>query len=109
MKSTRVIHFFAMLVFVLVYQPTFVSGDAMFFDADGNAIDKAQYEAKASHRDKILSMKLEHGYTIGSNVWKDPIKLRKTRIEQWRIMRSHYNPDSLPSKIEKASIDKKQL
>lgn len=106
MKSKRLIHFFAMLVFVLLYQPTFASGDAVFFDADGNAIDKAQYEARASDRDKSLSMKLENGYTIGSNAWKDPIKLRKTRIEQWRIMRSHYNPDSLPSKIEKASINK---
>jgi hypothetical protein len=103
MKSARLIHFFAMLVFILLYQPTFVFGDAVFFDADGNAIDKAQYQAKASNRDKSLSMKLENGYTTGSNVWKDPIKLRKTRIEQWRIMRSHYDPDSLPSKIEKAS------
>jgi hypothetical protein len=34
---------------------------------------------------------------------KDPVKLREKRIEQWRIMRSHYDPESLPSKIEKTS------
>ena len=51
-------------------------------------------------REKTLSMKLRNGYSVKSNVWKDPIKLRKKRIEQWRIMRSHYSPDSLPKKIE---------
>ena len=104
MKNTLRINFFAILFFALLYQPAFVCGDTMFFDLDGNVIDKTQYEQNASDREKTLSIKLSNGYDINSDVWKDPIKLRKTRIEQWRIMRSHYSPDSLPVKIENASI-----
>jgi hypothetical protein len=104
MKNTLRINFFAILFFALLYQPAFVFGDTIFFNPDGNVIDKAQYELNASDREKTLSIKLSNGYDINSDVWKDPIKLRKIRIEQWRIMRSHYNPDSLPVKIENASI-----
>jgi hypothetical protein len=103
MKKTLTINFFAILFLALLYQPAFVCGDTLFFDPDGNVIDKAQYEQNASDREKTLSIKLSNGYDMNSDVWKDPIKLRKTRIEQWRIMRSHYSPDSLPAKIEKPS------
>jgi hypothetical protein len=62
----------------------------------------------ASDREKKLGMKLRNdGYHENSEVWIDPIKLRKKRIEQWRIMRSHYNPDSLPKKIENSSTKNK--
>lgn len=101
MKKTLFVNFFAILFFALLYQPALVFGDTIFFDPDGKIIDKAQYELNASDREKILSIKLRDGYDNKSDVWKDPIKLRKTRIEQWRIMRSHYNPESLPAKIEK--------
>jgi hypothetical protein len=107
MKNTLLINFFAILFFALFYQPTFVFGDTIFFDFDGNVIDKAQYEVIASDREKTLSMKLRNGYNVKSNIWKDPIKLRKKRIEQWRIMRSHYSPDSLPIKIENSSTKNK--
>jgi hypothetical protein len=107
MKNTLSINFFTILFFALFYQPTFVFGDTIFFDFDGNVIDKAQYEVIASDREKTLSMKLRNGYNVKSNVWKDPIKLRKKRIEQWRIMRSHYSLDSLPIKIENSSIKNK--
>jgi len=107
MKNTLLINFFAIIFFALFYQPTFVFGDTIFFDFDGNVIDKAQYEVIASDREKTLSMKLRNGYNVKSNVWKDPIKLRKKRIEQWRIMRSHYSLDSLPIKIENSSTKNK--
>ena len=100
MKNTRIAIFFAILIFALLYLPAFVFSDTIFFDPDGNVIDKTQYELTASDREKTLSIKLRDGYYIVSDTRKDPIKLRKTRIEQWRIMRSHYNPDSLPAKIE---------
>ena len=96
MKNTLLINFFAILFFALFYQPTFVVGVTIYFDSDGNVITKAQYQAAAADREKNLSMKLKNGYNAKSNVRKDPIKLRKKRIEQWRIMRSHYSPDSLP-------------
>ena len=107
MKNTLLINFFAIIFFALFYQPTFVFGDTIFFDFDGNVITKAQYQVIASDREKNLSMKLRNGYNVKSNVWKDPIKLRKKRIEQWRIMRSHYSLDSLPIKIENSSTKNK--
>jgi len=107
MKNTLLINFFAILFIALFYQPTFVVGVTIFFDFDGNVITKAQYQAAASDREKNLSMKLRNGYNVKSNVRKDPIKLRKKRIEQWRIMRSHYSPDSLPIKIENSSTKNK--
>jgi hypothetical protein len=107
MKNTLLINFFAILFFALFYQPTFVVGVTIYFDFDGNVITKAQYQAAAADREKNLSMKLKNGYNVKSNVRKDPIKLRKKRIEQWRIMRSHYSPDSLPIKIENSSTKNK--
>ena len=107
MKNTLSINFFAILFFALFYQPTFVFGVTIFFDFNDNVITKAQYEMNASDREKNLSMKLRNGYNVKSNVWKDPIKLRKKRIEQWRIMRSYYSPDSLPIKIENSSTKNK--
>jgi hypothetical protein len=103
MKNTLVISLFAILFLALFYQPAVVFGDTIYFDFDGNVIDKAKYEVTASDREKTLSMKLRNGYNIKSDVWKDPIQLRKIRIEQWRIMRSHYSPDSLPNKTENLS------
>ena len=100
MKNRRLIKFFAFLIFTLWYPAAFVFGDTLFFDSDGNVIDKTEYELNASDREKTLSIKLRDGYEIKSAVRKDPIKLRKTRIEQWRIMRADYDPDSLPSRIE---------
>ena len=107
MKNRRLIHLFSVLFFALIYQSTFVFGDTIFFDLDGNVVDKAQYEQKASEIDKYLSMKLKDGYNLPSNGWKDPIKLREQRIEQWKIMRSHYDPESLPHKIEPPSTKDK--
>jgi hypothetical protein len=107
MKNTLLINFLAIFFFALFYQPTSVFGSTFFFDFDGNVINKAQYEVNASDREKKLSMKLRNVYYENSNVWIDPIKLRKKRIEQWRIMRSHYSPDSLPIKIENSSTKNK--
>jgi hypothetical protein len=76
------------------------SGDNNF-NIDGMAIDKVQYEILASEREKSVSMTLENGYSVDAGIWKDPIKLRKKRIEQWKQMRAQYNPESLPHKIEK--------
>jgi len=105
MKNTLLINFFAILFFALFYQPTFAFGVTIFFDFNGNVLTKPQYQVIASDRKINLNMKLKNGYNVKSNVWKDPIKLRKKRIEQWRIMRSHYSPDSLPIK-KRALINK---
>jgi len=103
MKKRLSINVFAILFLALFFLPAFIFGDIIYFDTDGNVIDRAQHELIAMDREKTLSIKLINGYDEKSNAWKDPIKLRKKRIEQWRIMRSHYNPDSLPAKIENTS------
>ncbi len=107
MKKTLLINFVSILGFALFYQPTFVSGDTIRFDSDGNVIEKTQYELIVSALEETLSMKLSDGYDLQSGVLKDPIKLRKKRIEQWRIMRSNYHPDSLPKNIENSSVKNK--
>ena len=107
MKNKLLINFFAILLFAFFYQPTFVFGVTSFFDFDGNVTNKAQYEVVASDREKKLSMELRNGYDENAYVWIDPIKLRKKRIEQWRIMRSRFSPDSLPIKIENSSTKNK--
>ena len=103
MKRTLFINFITILLIVLFYQPVFLHADTICFDSDGNVIAKDRYEKIAFNRDKMLKNKLSDGYGSMPKNLKDPIKLREERIEQWRIMRSHYDPESLPSKIEKTS------
>lgn len=102
MKKSIVFGFLVFLYVAVLLQPTIVfSESASSFNNDGLAVDKVQYETVVSERNKTISMELENGYNEDGNVWKDPIKLRKKRIEQWKQMRSLYNPESLPHKIEK--------
>ena len=104
MKNTLLINFLVIFFTALLYLPTFVFGDTIHIDSEGNTIDKAKYELIASEREKTLGIKLRNGYNVKSNAWKDPIKLRKIRIEQWKNMRAMYNPDSLPSTIERKAV-----
>jgi len=101
MKISALIFFFVFLLLTVLHQPAIVFSDTENFNADGLAIDKVQYEILASERNKHIGMALENGYDADTSTWKDPIKLRKKRIEQWKQMRSQYNPESLPHKIEK--------
>ena len=103
MKRTLLINFITILLFTLFYQSAFLSADAIFFDSDGNVISKEIYEEIASNRDEMLSNELSNGYRAMPKNLKDPIKLKEKRIEQWRMMRLHYNTESLPSKIENQS------
>jgi hypothetical protein len=104
MNYTLLINFLVIFFSALLYQPIFVFGDTIHIDSEGNTIDKEKYELIASEREKILGIKLRTGYNVKHNDWKDPIKLRKIRIEQWKNMRAMYNPDSLPSTIEHKAV-----
>ena len=101
MKISAFITFSVFLLLAVLHHPALVFSETANYTVDGLVVDKVQYEIMVSERDKTIGMALENGYTKDSDVWKDPIKLRKKRIEQWKQMRSHYNPDSLPHKIEK--------
>jgi len=100
MKISALIFFSMFLLLAVLYQPAVVLSTDNNFNVDGLAIDIVQYEILVSERDKAVSMKLENGYNEDAGVWKDPIKLRKKRIEQWKQMRAQYDPESLPHKIE---------
>ena len=100
MKFKIIAFLFITIFIVLSYLPAFALNDTVHFDSDGNIIDKIHYLIIVSEWEKALKLKLRNGYSSEFNVWKDPIKLRKKRIFQWRIMRLLYNPDSLPKKIE---------
>lgn len=100
LKSKLLIQFLATICFALICQAPFALSDTIHFDSDGNIIDKIHYEIIVSEREKVLRLKLRNGYNSEANIWRDPIKLRKKRIFQWRIMRSLYTPDSLPMNIK---------
>ena len=101
MKISTLITLCVFLLLAVLCQPAMVFSGDDNFNIDGMAIDKVQYEILASEREKSVSMTLENGYTDDAGIWKDPIKLRKKRIEQWKQMRAQYNSESLPHKIEK--------
>ena len=100
LKSKLLIQFLATICFALSCKAPFELSDTIHFDSDGNIIDKIHYEIIVSEREKVLRLKLRNGYNSGANIWRDPIKLRKKRIFQWRSLRSLYSPDSLPMNIK---------
>jgi len=88
------------IVLTLILGAPIAFGDTVHFDSNGNIVDKIHYEILVAEREKIIKVKLRNGYSTEYAIWRDPIKLRKKRILQWKILRSLYNPDSLPDKIE---------
>ena len=101
MKISVSFFFSIFLLLAVLHQPAIVFSADKNFNVNGLAIDKVQYEILVSEREKAVSMKLENGYNEDAGIWKDPIKLRKKRIEQWKQLRAQYDPESLPHKIEK--------
>ena len=103
MKFRIIALLFIIIFIVLSYLPAFALNDSVHFDSDGNIVDKINYLIIVWEWEKAIKAKLRNGYNSEFNVWKDPIKLRKKRIYQWRITRSLYNPDSLPKNIDNFS------
>lgn len=106
MKKTVPFIFFAVLFCALCLQPASGPAETLRFDADGLAISAEQYADAAAARQKALSKELADGYNDSFAEWKDPIETRQKRIEQWKAMRSQYNPQSLPHKIEGSQGEK---
>lgn len=100
MQTTKTSYCIALILCVIMFSPTILFGSTVYFDSDGNVVDKNQHEQITAEREKTLKQELKFGYPADSEDLKDPIKLRQRRIEQWKNMRSMYNPGSLPSKIE---------
>lgn len=87
MKYSLLFILFLIIFFALCSQPSFAFNDTVHFDSDGSVIDKIYFEIIISEREKMLRLKLKNGYYLESNEWRDPIKLRKKRLMQWRILR----------------------
>jgi len=100
MQKTKTAYGVAFTLCVFMFLPTILLGNTIYFDSKGNVVEKSQHEQIAAEREYSLNMELRAGYPAEPADWKDPIKLRQHRIEQWKNMRSMYNPGSLPSKIE---------
>lgn len=100
MQTTKISYCIAFILCVIMFSPAILFGSTIYFDSKGNVVDKIQHEQIAAERQEALSQELKFGYPADPADWKDPIKLRQKRIEQWKNMRSMYNPGSLPSRIE---------
>ena len=100
MRTTKSITCIAVMLGVFVLSPTMVVGSTVYFDSAGNVVDKTQHEQMVAEREKSVNLALGVGYSAEPAGWKDPIRLRQKRIEQWKQMRATYDPGSLPSKIE---------
>ena len=94
----------ALILVALIVSPTLLFGGAIYFDMNGNVVNKSQHAQLVVEKEKAVGLELTSGYASESKGWKDPIKMRKRRIEQWKKMRAKYNPASLPAKIEREAV-----
>jgi hypothetical protein len=100
MLTTKKGYCIALVLCVLLISPAVLWGSTVYFDSEGNVVEKDRHEQIAAERGEALNQELRSGYPAEQASWKDPIQLRQRRIEQWKDMRSKYDPGSLPSKIE---------
>ena len=99
---------FIVMIIILVstFLPTALFSATVYYDVNGNVIENIKFKRTAVDRDNAIKSELKSGYTSEIKGWKDPIKLRKRRIEQWKDMRSSYSPESLPSQIERNAVNR---
>ena len=58
-----------------------------FYDANGKKIDEAEYEKIIGARKSNTYRIQKEGYGDNATSLKDPVLLRKKRIEQWKLLR----------------------
>ena len=101
MKISKIGYCITLILLAFIFSPAVLFSGTIYFDHKGNVVDNLRHEQIAVDREKAISQELSSGYTSEPNDWKDPIELRIRRIEQWKSMRAMYNPESLPSIIER--------
>ncbi len=104
MRTTKIGYCITLILLAFIFSPAVLFSGTIYFDLNGNVVDNLRHEQIVVDREKFISKELSSGYTPESKYWKDPIKLRIRRIEQWKSMRAMYNPLSLPSKIERKPV-----
>ncbi|MEN8246328.1 MAG: hypothetical protein ABFS43_15675 [Thermodesulfobacteriota bacterium] len=106
MQTKKLFIIITFILLVVTFLPTALFSTTVYYDFNGNAIENYRYKQTVVDRDNAIKSELKYGYTSEIKDWKDPIKLRKRRIEQWKDMRSSYSPESLPSKIENNTVNR---
>ena len=87
MINKRLIIFLAVVLILLNGIP--VSSETVnYYDLTGKAVSYLQYEKINSTHGAEINRIMKEGYNEKDNMIKDPIMLRKKRIEQWEKYRS---------------------
>ena len=58
-----------------------------YFNSEGKKIDELEYEKAKNKRSPEIQKILADGYGEENTNFKDPVLLRKKRIEQWKAYR----------------------
>lgn len=106
MQTKKLFIIITFIFLVVTFLPTALFSATVYYDFNGNVIENYRYKQTVVDRDNTIESELKFGYTSEIKDWKDPIKLRQRRTEQWKDMRSSYNPESLPSKIERNTVNR---
>ena len=75
---------FILLFFLLNLSP---ADGTEFYGENGKKIDEAKYEKIIGKRKSKADEIQKEGYRGNATSLKDPILLRKKRIEQWKLLR----------------------
>jgi len=87
MINKRLIIFLAVVLILLNGIP--VSSETVnYYDLTGKVVSYLQYEKINSMHGAEINRIMKEGYNEKNSVIKDPIVLRKKRIEQWEKYRS---------------------
>lgn len=82
MQKLKIFYYIKLILFTFILSPTVIFSGTIYFDTNGNVVDNLRHEQVVVDREKVINQELRYGYTSESNCWKDPIKLRKRRIEK---------------------------
>ena len=85
MKLTIIINLSSVLLLIIGSTSPLVAAD--YYKPDGQQIDNVEYEKIVNQRLSEISAIQIRGYGSNQADFKDPVLLRKKRIEQWKLFR----------------------
>jgi hypothetical protein len=88
------------LFLLLTFSPPAAAG---YYDQNGVAVDKAQYENIVETRQANITKINTDGYGQEKATLEDPVLLRKKRIEQWKALQKPKQPVSRAVKNPRGS------
>ena len=94
--KNRLLYGFIFISLVLLFMVSSASG-VTYYDNNGIKVDKNGYEKQINLRKEKITEILNLGYGINDSGLEDPVRLRKKRMEQWRLYRK-FMTDSFKNK-----------